>query len=66
MARSDIVKTKLKGGIETIIIATVILVGIVIALIIAVVLPAANETKELGETGTGKIDDLRGAISGEE
>lgn len=58
-------EAKQKGGIETIV-GTVILVGIVIALIIATVLPAAKETKELGETGTGKIGDLRGAISGEE
>ena len=50
-------KMKQKGGVETII-ATVILVGIVIALIIATVLPAANETKQLGDTGKTKIGDL--------
>jgi len=58
-------RNKLRGGVETII-ATIILVGIVIALIIATVLPAANETKQLGESGTTKIGDLRGTITGEE
>lgn len=52
---------KMNGGIETIV-GTVILVGIVIALIIATILPAAKETEALGDAGTGRIDGLTGII----
>ena len=52
---------KLKGGIETII-ALVIIVGIVLALIIATVLPITDQSQELGEAGVNKIDSLTSAI----
>lgn len=48
---------KLKGGIESII-AVVILVGLVIALIIATVLPIAQEGKTIGEKGTDRLSEL--------
>jgi len=51
-----------KGGIETII-AVIILAGIVVALIITSILPAAKVTKEIGNTGTTTISDLKDTIS---
>ena len=53
-----------KGGIETII-ATVILAALVIGLIIATVLPAVNETKQLGDDGTTTISSLRDVVNGD-
>ena len=54
---------KLKGGIESII-AVIILAGIVIALIIAVVLPIANKTRDVGSAGKGNMEELTKKISG--
>lgn len=48
----------LKGGIETII-ALIIIVGLVLALIIAVVVPMAGGTAELGSTGTAGLKELQ-------
>ena len=48
---------KLKGGIESII-AVVILAGIVIALIIAVILPMVKTTSQIGEDGKGRMNGL--------
>ena len=56
-------KKKLEGGLETII-ATIILAGIVIALIIAVVLPSARETVEVGNTGMSTMSGLKSQIAG--
>ena len=56
-------KKKLKGGIETII-ATIILAGIVIALILVAVLPMTNEIEGTAETGRTAISSLKSAISG--
>jgi len=54
-----------KGGIETIL-ATIILAGLVIALIIAVVLPMVQETSDLGASGKTRISDLKGSIAKDE
>ena len=56
---------KQKGGIETIL-ATIILAGLVIALIIAVILPMTNDTKQMGETGKTLIGDLEDSMTGKE
>ena len=48
---------KLKGGIESIV-ALVILVGIVVALIIAVILPMTSKTREMGEDGKLRMNNL--------
>ena len=58
-------KRKLKGGIESII-ALVIIVGIVVALIIATVLPNANSIKSTSDAGNSRIDKLTTIIGGEE
>lgn len=58
-------KSKLKGGIESIV-GLIVIVGIVIALIIAAVLPAADQAADLGQQGTNKLDSLGEAISGNE
>ena len=57
-------RKKLKGGLEGII-ALVILAGIVIALIIAVVLPMAKGTVSTGNAAVGRVDTLEKTISGE-
>ena len=54
---------KLKGGIESII-AVVILAGIVIALIIAVILPMTKETSEMGNEGTERMSNLADEMRG--
>lgn len=56
-------KKKLKGGIESII-ALIIIVGIVVALIIAAVLPIAREGRELGQAGTDKLGTLTDKVNG--
>ena len=55
-------KNKLKGGIESII-AVIILSGLVIALIIAVILPSVKETSAMGDDATSRITNLRSTIS---
>ena len=56
-------KNKLKGGIETIL-AVVILTGIVIALIIAAVLPTVEGGNDLAKTATNQLSDLDIKIQG--
>lgn len=56
-------KTKLKGGIETII-AIIIITGIVIALIISTILPNAEQIKGVGQEAGGKINSLADKIAG--
>lgn len=48
---------KIKGGVESII-AVIILAGIVIALIIAVIVPLATGIKNTGAEGKGRVDTL--------
>lgn len=47
----------MKGGIEGII-ATIIMVGLVLALIIATIIPMTRETRNIGESGTNKMSEL--------
>ena len=56
---------KQKGGIETII-AVIILTGLVIALIIAAVLPTVTGGNNLARSATGRLGDLDQKISGAE
>lgn len=55
---------KLKGGIDSII-AVIILAGIVIALIIAVILPMTKQTSEIGQEGTSRMHNLTQEMKGE-
>lgn len=55
---------KLKGGVESII-AVIILAGIVIALIIAVILPMTKQTSEIGQEGTNRMSNLTKEMKGE-
>ena len=57
-------KKKLKGGIETII-AIVILVGLVIALICAAVIPTMEAGEDLAGTAVNKLNTLGTTISPE-
>lgn len=61
----DKLVNKQKGGIETII-AVIILTGLVVALIIAAVLPTVEGGNDLAKTATGKMADLDITISGAE
>ena len=54
---------KLKGGVESIV-ALMILVGLVIALIIAVILPMTQQTSEIGKEGTNRMSDLTKEMKG--
>ena len=54
-------KKQLKGGIESVI-ATVIIVGIVVALIAVSDLPMANQGEELTSTATGALVGLQSTI----
>ena len=54
---------KLKGGIESII-AVIILAGIVIALIIAVILPMTKTTSEIGTEGKDRMSNLANEMRG--
>lgn len=54
-------KSKLKGGIESII-ATVIIAGIVVALICVTVIPIANQGEELTGTATEALVGLGNTI----
>ena len=56
-------KKKMYGGIEGII-ATIIMAGLVIALIIAVILPMTKETKEVGDSGTNRMSELGSRLGG--
>ena len=56
---------KIKGGIESIV-ALVIFVGLLVALIIAVVLPMTQTTSEIGNQGKENMTSLKNAIKGEE
>ncbi len=56
-------KRKQKGGIEGII-ATIIMAGLVLALIIAVILPMTRGTKVTGDTGKNKITELNSRLGG--
>lgn len=56
-------KKKMKGGVEGII-AVIIMAGLVIALIIAVILPMTKETKEIGDAGTGRLSSLESTLGG--
>lgn len=54
-------KRSFKGGVETII-ATVILAGIVIALIIGVVIPMGQETQNTASIAIDKTHELQTTI----
>ncbi len=54
---------KLKGGVEGII-AVVILAGIVIALIIAVILPMTRTTADIGKNGETRMENLATEMKG--
>lgn len=47
----------LKGGIETIIVV-VLLVAVVVGLFIAVVIPMANTTVDIGDEGIERLDEI--------
>lgn len=55
-------KNKIRGGLEGII-AIIILAGLVVALIIAVILPSARYAVDIGDTGKGTLSDLKDTIS---
>ena len=54
---------KVKGGVEGIV-ATIIMAGLVIALIIAVILPMTRETKDVGDAGTNRMSELGSRLGG--
>lgn len=54
---------RLKGGVESII-AVIILAGIVIALIIAVIIPLATGIKDNGSQGKERVDTLTEEMRG--
>lgn len=55
-------KSKIRGGIEGII-AVIVLAGLVVALIIAVILPSANTARDIGDTGKSTLSNLKDTIS---
>lgn len=56
-------KKKMNGGIEGIV-ATIIMAGLVIALIIAVILPMTRETTVIGDSGKNKMTELEDKLGG--
>lgn len=55
-------RRNMKGGIEGII-ATIIMVGLVLALIIAVIIPMTKGTRNVGESGLDKMEDLESRLN---
>lgn len=53
----------MKGGIEGVI-ATIIMVGLVLALIIATIIPMTRETRDIGVSGTTKMSELGSRLGG--
>ena len=56
-------KKNMRGGVEGII-ATIIMAGLVIALIIAVILPMTKETKDVGDAGKNRMSELESRLGG--